>query len=320
MELAKIYQKACKKKQLSFREAFFLINLPDQELPQLLNYAQKLRQKFCGIHAELCSITNARSGKCSENCSFCSQSAHHKTNIEIYPLLNKKELLNNVRQAKKAGAHNHSLVTSGKGISSEQDLKTLCDTVAAYPKNIRPCASLGILTKKQLRLLKKAGLKRFHHNLETAASFFDQMCTTHTYKERIKTIKNARRAGLEICSGGIFGIGESPAQRLELAFALRKLNPSVVPINIAQQIKGTRLYGKAKKMTINEILKLIAAYRFILPSKNIGVFAGRESLGKAQYKIFEAGANGLMIGNYLTIKGQGANQDLALVKKAGLHF
>ena len=259
MNLETVYQKALKNKKLSYKEGCFLINLPNNQIPQLLKYADLLRQNFCGQQAELCSITNAKSGKCSENCSFCSQSAHHKTNIDSYPLLSKKELLNNARQAKKAGAHNHSLVTSGKGINSEKELNTLCSTIAAYPKNIRACASLGILTKKQLRLLKKAGLKRFHHNLETAASFFNQMCTTHTYKERVQTIKNARKAGLEICAGGIFGIGESPEQRVELAMALRKLKPAVVPINIAQQIKGTRLYGKAKKMTINEILKFHAA-------------------------------------------------------------
>lgn len=320
IDLVKIYQKACKKKKLSFREAFFLINLPAQDLPQLLTYARKLREKFCGQQVELCSITNAKSGKCSENCSFCSQSVHHKTQIDIYPLLSKKELLNNVRLAKKAGAHNHSLVTSGRGIASEKELKQLCNTIAAYPKSIRRCASLGLLTKKELRALKKAGLQRFHHNLETAASFFNQICTTHTHRERIRTIKNARQAGLEICAGGIFGLGETPAQRVELALALRKLKPTVIPINIAQQIKGTRLAGQTKKLTVNEILKLIAVYRFVLPDKNIGVFAGRTQLGQAQHRIFEAGANGLMLGNYLTIKGQQINQDLCLVKKVELHL
>ena len=320
MELLKIYQKACQKKRLSKREACFLINLPDKELPQLLRLAVNLREKFCGKHVELCSISNAKSGYCSENCSFCSQSVYHKTKIARYPFLSKKELLKNVRSAKIVGAHNHALVTSGRGLANQKELTQICETISSYHKNIRRCASLGILTKRELRALKKAGLERFHHNLETAASFFNRMCDTHTYKDRLKTIKRARRVGLEICSGGIFGLGESPEQRVELAFALRKINPSVLPINIARAIKGTRFYSQEQKITVNEILKLIAVYRFILPNKIIAVFAGREKLKKAQQKIFAAGANGLMLGDYLTLKGQQTDYDLMLIKKAGLNF
>lgn len=318
MDLHSLYQKSLKKIPLTLKEGLFLISCPNEQVAEMFNCAEKLRNKFKGKKVKLCSIVNARSGRCSENCSFCAQSAHHKSKVNIYPLLSLQEMLAAAKEAYRNGAGCFSLVTSGRGINKAEDFTKISLAIKKMPARTKS-ASLGILSIAQLLELKKNGLKKYHHNLETAKSFFPKMCSTHSYRQRVQTIKNAKKLGLQVCSGGIFNIGESPRQRVELALALRKLKVDSVPINILHPIPGTKIYQNYRPLPVLEILKLIATYRFILPDKDIGVMGGREyNLKDQQGLIFSAGANGILIGNYLTTKGNKPEQDKALIKKAGL--
>lgn len=316
-----IYQKSLANK-LSYSEALEIISSPDEKLFELLAVANRLRRHFHGNKVKLCGIVNAKSGKCSENCSFCAQSAHHKTDCKVYPLLSDKEMVSAAKRAEKqAGATCFSIVTSGKSIHTKPELSAIGKAVKSILKETKMdrCVSLGILSKEQILELKRSGLKRLHHNLETAESFFGQMCTTHAYQDRVKTVRLAKECGLEVCSGGIFGLGETPAQRVELAFALKKLGVDSVPINILHPVPGTPAAKKHKTMSPLEVLKLVATYRFILPTQDIGVFGGREeSLGSLQPLMFIAGANVTLVGNYLTTKGQSPEKDLQMIKELGL--
>ncbi|MFA4967071.1 MAG: biotin synthase BioB [Candidatus Margulisiibacteriota bacterium] len=305
-------------------EALTIISVPDSELMVLLASVERIRRHFHGNKIKLCGIVNAKSGRCSENCSFCAQSAHHKTDCKVYPLLPEKELVEAARNAEKdMSATCFSFVTSGGTIHSDAEIETIGSALAAVAEktNLNRCVSLGMLSLKQMNKLKQAGLKRLHHNLETAESYFDKMCTTHNYADRIKTIKLAREAGLEVCSGGIFGIGETVEQRIELAFALKTLNVQSVPINILNPVAGTPAALNYKPMAPFEVLKLIAAYRFILPTQDIGVFGGRErALGELQPLMFIAGANVTLIGDYLTTSGQAPEKDLKMIADLGLQI
>jgi biotin synthase len=308
----------------SLAEALKLINTPDEETFEFLAAANQLRKLFKGNKIKLCAIVNAKSGRCSENCSFCAQSAHHKTEVKGYPLLSGQAMYKAAKSAEqKMSATCFSIVTSGKSILSESEMETIAGTVNAINQNtaLNRCVSLGILNQEQIRKLKKAGLKRLHHNLETAESFFDQMCTTHTYKERLAVIKTAKAEGLEVCSGGIFGLGESLEQRVELAFALSEIGVDSVPINILHPIAGTVAAKNYKPMSPLEVLRLVATYRFLLPKADIGVFGGRENaLRDLQPLMFLAGANVTLIGDYLTTKGQAPTEDLQMIKDLGLEI
>lgn len=305
-------------------EALILLNTPDDDLMSLLLGAAEIRRRYHGNKVKLCGIVNAKSGRCSEDCSFCAQSAHHQTECKVYPLMSETELVAAAKSAEKEmSATCFSFVTSGKSVHTGAELATLAAALATVAREtkLNRCVSLGILNPEQIQTLKKAGLKRLHHNLETAESFFRKMCTTHSYADRIKTIKLAQEAGLEVCSGGIFGIGETPEQRIELAFALKELNVQSVPINILIPMPGTPAAKDHKPMTPREVLKLVATYRFILPTQDIGVFGGRErSLGAFQPLMFPAGANVTLIGNYLTSKGQAPEEDLQMIRKLGLEI
>jgi biotin synthase len=321
MDLNQLLEKSQKQQQLTKKEALFLINTPDADTFDLLAAANKLRHRYKGDKINLCSIVNAKSGKCTEDCSFCAQSRFHKTSVDVYPLLRKNELVDHAVKAQKAGASCFSFVTSGKGILSEKELERICQAVSILTRRgkMRRCVSLGILSKEQLKKLKQAGLKRLHHNLETARSFFPKMCTTHSYDERIATIKAAKEVGLEVCSGGIFGLGETPKQRIELAFELRALGVSSVPINILNPVKGTKAAKNHKPMTPLEILRLVATYRFIMPEVDLGVFGGRElNLRSLQPLMYIAGANQTLLGNYLTTCGRAPEEDIQMVKDLGL--
>jgi biotin synthase len=309
---------------ISQAEANDLINTPDSELFALLTAAEKIRRHFKGNKVKLCGIVNAKSGRCSEDCSFCAQSAHHKTDCQVYPLMNKNELVEAAKSAEKnMSATCFSFVTSGKTIHSDPELRTLGSALSTITSetNLNRCVSLGTLNLEQIKQLKQSGLKRLHHNLETAESYFDKMCTTHSYAERLGTIRLAKEAGLDTCSGGIFGLGETPEQWVEFALTLRELNVESVPINILNPIPGTPAAADHHPMPPFEVLKLVATYRFILPSKDIGVFGGREkALGSLQPLMFIAGANVTLVGDYLTTKGQSAEKDLQMISDLGLEI
>src|SRR3989339_349685 len=309
-------------KKISFDKALQLIKTSDGDTFDLLSAANHIKQNFKGNKVKLCAIINAKSGKCSENCSFCAQSVHHKTSSDVYPLMSDEDIFSAAKNSQdKMGATCFSVVTSGKSIVKEDELSTIGSAIKNITDktNLNRCVSMGTLSKNQIEELKSKGLKRLHHNLEAAESFFKKVCTTHTYKERLSTIKAAKEAGLEVCSGGIFGLGETLEQRIELAFTLQKLDVESVPINILNPIKGTPAAKNYKQMEPLEVLRLIATYRFILPKADIGVFGGRErALRDLQPLMFMAGANVTLVGNYLTTKGQAPEKDLQMIADLGL--
>lgn len=311
----KFKNKILKGNKLSFKEALSLISISNRFLPYLVAAANAIKLKFNANKIILCGIVNAKSGKCSENCSFCAQSGHYKTKVKVFPLKSIQELFKAAKQSKALGGNCFSIVTSGKGIVEKQDFLEIKKAVGKIKKiNINRCASLGILSVQQAKELKKAGLNKYHHNIETAKSYFQKICTTHSYAERLSTIRNAQKAGLKVCSGGIIGLGESAKQRVEMAFTLRALDVDSVPLNILNAIPGTKAARLQTKISPLEILKTIAVFRFILPNKIIGVFGGREvNLRNLQSMIFWAGANSMLIGNYLTTTGQPIAADLQML-------
>lgn len=306
--------------KLTRQEASELANAPEEDTPLLGAYANKIRNKFSGKTVDMCGVINARSGRCSEDCSFCAQSAHYSTNCSVFPLISQADALNSVVQLAKAGAARASIVTSGKGLSGDPDLDSILLLIAGLTKNapIKVCANLGTLTYEQACLLFKAGIRRYAHNLETSERFYPEICTTHSYQERFNSLLAAKKAGLELCSGGIIGLGETWEDRIDLAFTLEALEVDSVPINILNPIPGTML-EKQSPLSPLEILKTFAIFRFILPSKVIRPAGGREvNLRDMQGAAMLSGANGLIIGNYLTFGGRDIAKDFSMVLDAGL--
>lgn len=286
----------------------------------LFALANRVKDKFRGNNVDLCSIVNAKSGACTEDCSFCAQSAHSKTDKRVYPLLGKEEILSAASFAKDKGVKRFCIVTSGRRPSAKE-----LDEICSFISDIRglgllPCATLGMLDSAQLKQLKDAGLNRYHHNIETSEAYFSEICTTHTYKDKIKTIASAKSVGLSICSGGIFGLGETWEDRIDMAFALREIGVDSVPINFLTPIKGT-LLGDRDLLSPLEALKIISIYRLILPECQIRVCGGRPiTLREMNSYIFFAGADGLLLGNYLTTSGRKPDDDLQLITDMGLRI
>jgi biotin synthase len=289
-----------------------------EHVEYLCNAANEIREFHSGKSLDLCSITNARSGKCPENCKWCSQSAFHKSDIEIYDLIDKKEAVRQAKRNYEKGVHKYSLVTSGRTVSDET-LAKLIDIYNEIKKDnpIHLCASMGLLNKSQMQKLKNAGIKHYHCNLETAPSFFSELCTTHSIDEKIETLRLAKDAGMDICSGGIIGMGESMEHRIELAFKLKEIGAKSIPINFLNPIKGTALEN-AKPLTDNEILITIALFRFINPDAQIRFAGGRNLIQHIEDKAFRAGINAVMVGDLLTTLGKNMDEDFENFAKLGL--
>ncbi|MDO8602263.1 MAG: biotin synthase BioB [Candidatus Omnitrophota bacterium] len=290
-----------------------LLTLP---LNKLIAMADETRQEYAGSKIELCSIINAKSGLCSQDCKFCAQSSRHSTGINSYSLKAKGEMLEAARRAKDIGAERFDIVTSGNRLTRDE-LSVVADTIHEISDKIgiKMCASLGSMEENDLRLLKKAGLTRYHHNLETSETYFSKVVTTHTFQDRIKTVKAAKKAGLEVCSGGIIGLGETFNDRIQMALILKELDVDSVPINILVPIKGTSFENNVA-LSGSEAIKTIALFRIILKGKTIKIAAGRESVLKDfQALAFMAGANGMLIGGYLTIKGRDVEEDWKLIRE-----
>lgn len=308
---------------ISVEEALKLIELTDKDdLMVLFNRASEARKENFGNKATACSIINARCGGCSEDCAFCPQSAHSHSNVEYYPLVTEEEIVNAARQAEKDGAAHFGIVTSGRAVNTENDLETICSAIKRISDelNVQPCASLGLLDKESLRRLKSAGLTRYHNNLETAKSFFGEICTTRNFEDQVQTINDAMEVGLSVCTGGLFGMGESKAQRVEMLDTVRSIGVDSVPLNFLNPIAGTKLEGM-KELTPFECLKIIAVARLMMPEKTIRVCGGRESnLRDFQSWLFHAGADGLMIGGYLVTAGREVDVDLKMIEDAGMEL
>lgn len=305
--------KLSEKEHLSIEDIKPLI---DMSVSELIFSADKIRKEYCGSQIDICSISNAKSGICSEDCKFCAQSAHHSTEAPAYPLKQKAEMMDEAKRAKDIGAKRFGIVTSGNAVSNEE-LLMIAETVNDIKENINinVCCSLGIVSLQQLSLLKEAGLSRYHHNIETSPEYFPKIVTTHSLDERINTIKNVKKANLEVCSGGIIGMGENWMDRINMALLLNELEADSVPINILVPIKGTPLES-ACSISMTDVIRTIAIFRVILKNKIIKVAAGRESILKDfQAMAFLGGANGMLIGGYLTIRGRDVNEDWKLVKE-----
>lgn len=300
-------------------EAQRLMGLEGTDVYQLFPAANRIARRFKGWDVELCGIVNAKSGRCAEDCAFCAQSAHHNTDAPVYPLQDPAAIAAAATEAAGICANRFGIVTSGTGIREGDELDAVCEAVrriAAAGETV-PCASLGMLSASALERLWDAGLRGYHHNLETARSFFPSICSTHAYDDDVATVAAAKSIGFMTCSGGIFGIGESRAQRVEMALTLRQLEVDSVPVNFLVPVPGTRTEGLPPLEAL-ECLQIVAVYRFLLPHATIKVCAGRDrNLGDLASWIFYAGANGMMVGNYLTTAGRDPDTDLAMVRALG---
>jgi biotin synthase len=294
-----------------------LARLPDEEVLSLLPAADLLRRSFCGRRIHLCTIVNAKSGKCSENCAFCAQSRFARNDSPVYPLKPGAFLREQALRAQDSPIHRFALVTSGRALP-DREIQEIQEVFSGLDQDrLGYCASLGILEHEALVRLKQAGLSRYHHNLETAKSFYPSICTTHSWEERAATVRAAKRIGLSVCSGGIFGLGESDEQRLEMALELRELSVDSVPINFLFPVPGTPLEA-ADFLTPWTCLKIIALFRFVLPDKEILICGGRErNLGSLHPLVFSAGASGIMTGHYLTTEGRQLQDDLEMLHELG---
>lgn len=272
----------------------------------------------CSNQFELCSIINVKSGRCSEDCHWCAQSAHYPSPCETFPLLESQACVGQFRQHDRKEVRRVSLVSSGKRMSSAE-LEKLCTTYSEIKRenNIGLCASLGLLDEESLLALLHAGVTRYHCNLETAPSYFPSLCSTHTQEEKITTLQLAKQAGMEICCGGIIGMGETAIQRLELAFALKRLKVDSIPLNLLQAIPGTPLEN-ISPLTDEEVLTTIALFRFIHPSAQIRLAGGRLLLGReCLTQALYTGINGAITGDLLTTTGASVNEDIDLIHRSG---
>lgn len=322
--ILELKKKVLNNEEITREEALKLLNLDiDKNIEDfnlLLESADEIRKTFCGDDFDLCTIMNAKSGKCPENCRYCAQSSHFKTASPVYPLVSPEEALKLAKHVEEEGAHKFSLVTSGRGLKDNGEVDQLTEIYKTLKANtnIKLCASHGLLTETAAKKLKEAGVLTYHHNLETSRDFYKEICTTHTFQDRVDTVKNAQKAGLKVCSGGIFGLGESPVDRIDMALELRELKVNSVPLNFLTPIPGTPMENFIP-VEPKEILKTIAIYRFILPNIYIRYAGGRLQLGELQVLGLKGGINSALTGNFLTTTGSTIASDTKMAKEMGFN-
>ncbi len=314
-KLREIVDRSLNGEQITFEDGLFILNYPDELIGQLIEEVKKIRETVFGNQVEFCSLINAKNGACSEDCSFCAQSSKYPTPINAYPLVSKKELLEGAEKAVSIKANRYCIVTSGRR-ASEEEVKQIADAVKEirekYP--IKVCVSLGSIDEKSLKKLKDAGVDRVNHNLETSKRFFPNIVTTHPWEERYETIKNIQKVGLSTCTGGIFGLGETDEDIVDLAMTYRQLKVDSIPLNFLIPIPGTPLEN-AKKLTPERCLKIISLFKVFNPWSELRLCGGREqNLGKYHDTAMEI-ANCLMAGGYLTRAGRAPGKDEEMVKK-----
>ncbi|WP_058486604.1 biotin synthase BioB [Defluviitalea phaphyphila] len=317
--IKELEEKVLKGQSITFEEALKLSKVKkDEDINQLCCSANKIKEYFGGREVDLCTIMNGKSGRCSEDCKFCAQSSHYKTNVEVYGLVSKEQVLKLAKENEKEGVNRFSLVTSGKTVTKEE-FENILEIYEELNKeiNLDLCASLGILEYEQLKKLKEKGVTMYHHNLETSREYYKKICTTHSYEERVETINNAKKAGMKVCSGGIIGVGETFEDRIKLAFELKKLKVNSIPINILNPVKGTPLENE-QPLTQNEILKTMAIFRFIHPKAFIRLGGGRNLIDNFGKNCFKAGVNATITGNYLTTSGNKICDDKKMLEDLNL--
>ena len=305
---------ACEGRALNRSQTLNLIRtLPENGLRQLVAAAGSMAAG-AEIRPFTCGIINAKSGRCGEDCSFCAQSRYHKTQTPVYGLLEAEKVYEHACRLAERNVTRMGIVTSGGGPSG-RDFEALCRMAERITANlgIKLCASLGLLDRDQATSLRQAGFSSYHHNLETARSYYGAICTTHGYDLRVETVRRAKEAGLRVCSGGLFGLGESWEQRLELAETLHELDVDSIPINFLIPIPGTRLEN-ATGLSVHDALALVAIFRLMHPGRDIVICGGRNrTLGEWDRVLAFAGANGLMVGDYLTTQGSPLDRDLEML-------
>ncbi|NBH73313.1 biotin synthase BioB [Clostridiaceae bacterium] len=301
-------------KMISAQEALWLYQQP---LEELCAKADEIRVHFCSNRFDMCTIINGKSGKCSENCRFCAQSAHNHTGAAEYPLLGTKEIVEQARANDRQGVLRYSIVTSGKRLS-DQEVEQMCGAVRQIREEtgIAVCISFGLLNERQYRRLKEAGATRAHNNLETSRRNFPNICTTHTFEDKVCAIRAAQAAGLFVCSGGIMGLGETVEDRIDMALTLRELGIKSVPVNMLNPIPGTP-FGENKKLTTEDMRRIVAVYRFILPDADIRLAGGRGLMPDKGSSCFCSGANAAISGDMLTTAGITVATDRKLLEELG---
>lgn len=307
-------QKIFDGEQITKQEA---IELYKQPLSELCRNADEIRRHFCSNSFDICTIINGKSGHCSENCRFCAQSAHNHTDAAEYPLLSTEEIVEQAKINDKQGVLRYSIVTSGKRLP-DAEVDKMCEAVREIKKQtgISVCISFGLLNEEQYRKLKDAGVSRVHNNLETSRRNFPNICTTHTFDDKLNAIRAAQAAGLSVCSGGIMGLGETPEDRIDMALTLRELGIKSVPVNMLNPIPGTPM-EQNKKLTSDDMRRIVAVYRFILPDASIRLAGGRGLLEDKGKGCFLSGANAAISGDMLTTAGITVKTDMELLTKLG---
>jgi biotin synthase len=302
---------------VTFEEAEALLDTDD--IMVLAHCANTITRTFNGDTVDVEALVNAKSGRCPEDCSFCAQSSFYETGIKKYPLLSKEQLAEKAAKAKEAGATSFCLVCAYRD-PPEKDFQQICEAIKEIRSRleIEVNVSLGFITLDRAKKLKELGVKRYNHNLEAAESYFSKICNTHNFSDRVNTAKIVKEAGLQLCSGGIIGMGETPRQRLELAFSLASLHPEEVPVNILIGREGTPL-GSFEPMDPLDAIRTIAVWRFIMPTTILKLAGGREVHLKHNDKLaLKAGANGIITGGYLTTGGNTAKKDITMIREIGL--
>ena len=306
---------------ISFEEALELGELTDSaDIERLVEVAWQVRQDAFGESTDMCSLVNAKSGGCAEDCGFCAQSRFADAPTPMHAMMDPEQILEHARAAEAGGAHRFCMVTQGQGLSS-RDFDRILDgaRLVAEHTNLKRCASIGHISAARARQLKEAGIQRVHHNVETARSYYDEVTTTVRYDGRIRTIEAVKEAGLETCVGGILNLGESRRQRVEMAFELAEIDPTSVPINLLNPRPGTK-FGDRDLIDPWEAVKFIAIFRLILPAALFRLCGGRvENLGDLQPLAVKAGLNGVMMGNFLTTLGSEPEEDRAMFEELGLN-
>ena len=314
MNLKELTDQVINGKKISKEEALFLYRQP---LLELCRSADKIRKYFCSDQFDICTIINARSGSCSENCKFCAQSAHNHTCAATYPLLSKEVILAQAKINHEQGVLRYSIVTSGKRLS-DAEVDLMCEVVREIKEKIgiSVCVSFGLLNEQQFRKLKEAGVTRVHNNLETSRRNFPNICTTHKFDDKIQAIRAAQAAGLSVCSGGIMGLGETAEDRIDMALTLRELGVRSIPVNMLNPIPGTP-FENNERLTPEDMQRIVAVYRFILPQASIRLAGGRGLMPDKGKSCFTSGANAAISGDMLTTAGITTKTDMALLKELG---
>ncbi len=321
-KIEKIANRVIAGEGISYEEAHFLIKINGNEIYDLLYWANSIRYNSFKNVISLCSIISARQGSCTEDCRFCSQSSRYQTEIVDFPLVEREEISEAVERGKEFKSNCVGVVTSGYSLDGSEDFDRICEDAYELSKEdgIPIHTSIGTITSKMAKKLVSSGVEMINHNLETSEAYYPNICTTHSYSDRVETIKIAKEAGLKICSGGVFGVGESIEDRLDLAFRLKELDVEAIPLNFLSPVKGTPS-SIEKPLEPMEILKIIAVFRHIFPDKELKVAGGREkNLRDVQSWIFYAGANSTMIGDYLTTRGKSSDDDLQMIRDLGFTF